>query len=116
MPQDRPKLRDTAAHVRLREELSEVHRRLDHLVNARDQMDGLLDAVLAIASGLERDAPLRRIVNAAIDLVGCRYGALGVLTADGTELAEFVYEGIDEQSRREIGHLPGGHGLLGLLL
>ncbi|TDQ00405.1 GAF domain-containing protein [Labedaea rhizosphaerae] len=116
MPPDIPKLRDSMGHLRLREQLSEVQIRLDELVNARDQLGGLLDAVLSIASGLDLDATLRRIVHAAIDLVGCRYGALGVLTADGTELAEFVYEGIDEPTRREIGHLPEGHGLLGLLI
>jgi signal transduction histidine kinase len=111
-----PSLRGTLSQLRLRELLSEVQDRVGQLVSARDQMDGLLEAMLAVAGGLELDATLRRIVHAAIDLVDCRYGALGVLNADGVGLAEFLYEGIGEKARSEIGNLPQGHGLLGLLI
>nr|WP_232376828.1 GAF domain-containing sensor histidine kinase [Amycolatopsis aidingensis] len=104
------------SQLRLRELLGEVQDRIDQLVDTRDQMDGLMEAMLAVAGGLELDATLRRIVQAAINLVDCRYGALGVLNTDGDGLAEFVYEGIDEQARQWIGHLPQGHGLLGLLI
>ncbi|OXM75020.1 histidine kinase [Amycolatopsis sp. KNN50.9b] len=100
----------------MRELLREVQDRIEQLLQSRDQMDGLLEAMLAVAGGLELDATLRRIVHAAINLVDCRYGALGVLNQDREGLAEFVYEGIDEATRREIGELPTGHGLLGLLI
>lgn len=109
-------LRGTLSQLRLRELLREVQDRVEQLVSARDQMDGLLEAMLAVASGLELDTTLRRIVHAAIELVDCRYGALGVLNPDREGLAEFVYEGIDEETRRRIGDLPTGHGLLGLLI
>ncbi len=111
-----PSLRSTLSQLRLRELLREVQDRVEQLVGARDQMDGLLEAMLAIAAGLDLAATLRRIVHAAIELVDCGYGALGVLNADGVGLAQFVYEGIDEEKRAEIGHLPEGHGLLGLLI
>ncbi|TVT51514.1 GAF domain-containing protein [Amycolatopsis rhizosphaerae] len=111
-----PSLKVTLSQLRLRELLSEVRDRIEQLSNTRDQLDGLLEAMLAVASSLELDSTLRRIVHAAIELVDCRYGALGVLNADGEGLAEFVYEGIDEQTRRKIGPLPQGHGLLGLLI
>ncbi|HKS43500.1 MAG TPA: GAF domain-containing sensor histidine kinase [Amycolatopsis sp.] len=109
-------IRGTLSQLRLRELLREVQDRVEELVGARDQMDGLLEAMLAVAAGLELDATLRRIVHAAIELVDCRYGALGVLNPDHEGLAEFVYEGIDEQTRQRIGDLPTGHGLLGLLI
>ncbi|GAB3488660.1 GAF domain-containing sensor histidine kinase [Amycolatopsis cihanbeyliensis] len=109
-------LRGTLSQLRLRELLREVQYSVEQLVDARDQMDGLLDAMLAVSSGLELDATLRRIVHAAIELVDCRYGALGVLEPGRDGLAEFVYEGIDESTRQRIGHLPEGHGLLGLLI
>ncbi|GHE81509.1 histidine kinase [Amycolatopsis deserti] len=109
-------LRETLSQLRLRELLREVQDRIEQLVQSRDQMDGLLEAMLAVAGSLELDATLRRIVHAAINLVDCRYGALGVLNQDREGLAEFVYEGIDENTRREIGDLPTGHGLLGLLI
>jgi signal transduction histidine kinase len=40
---------------------------------------------------------------------------LGV-RGDGHELTEFIYEGIDEATRKLIGPLPEGHGVLGVLI
>ena len=52
----------------------------------------------------------------ACRLVECRYGALGVLDAEGKGLAEFVHVGIEAAPVSRIGHLPEGHGILGLLI
>ncbi|MGV1003395.1 MAG: GAF domain-containing sensor histidine kinase [Candidatus Nanopelagicales bacterium] len=76
---------------------------------------GLFSAVVAVAAGLELGATLRRIVQAAADLVEASYGALGVLGPDG-KLTEFVHVGIDAALQAEIGHLPEGRGILGLLV
>jgi signal transduction histidine kinase len=76
----------------------------------------LLDAVQTVASGLDLPTMLRNIVQAAVDLVDARYGALGVLDASKTRLAQFITIGIDEDGRRAIGNLPEGHGILGLLI
>ncbi|MFC7615698.1 GAF domain-containing protein [Actinokineospora soli] len=101
--------------LRLDELLTEVQERLSELVQTRDRMHGLLDAVMAVGAGLELDSTLQRIVQAAVDLVDARYGALGVLgTQEG--LQEFVYVGITEEERARMGHLPEGRGLLGLLI
>jgi len=75
----------------------------------------ILDAFLAVSEGLDLPATLRRIVRAAADVVDAEYGALGVLDGHGG-LAEFVYVGIDEDTRRALGPLPSGHGLVGLLI
>lgn len=85
-------------------------------IRSRDRIDALLDAMLTVASGLDLEATLERIVHAAIELADCRYGALGVLNRARNGLQEFVYEGIDEDTRKLIGDLPTGHGLLGLLI
>ena len=50
-----------------------------------------------------------------MELVDARYGALGVLGADGT-LTRFVHAGIDEPTRERIGALPTGRGLLGVVI
>ena len=76
----------------------------------------LLDAVLSVGSGLELPAMLRRIVEASTELVDARYGALGVLDDTGTRLSEFLTVGVSEATHRAIGHLPEGHGILGLLI
>lgn len=76
---------------------------------------GLFSAVVAVAAGLDLGATLRRIVQSAVDLVDATYGALGVLGPNG-ELTEFVHVGIDQATQAEIGELPAGRGILGLLL
>jgi signal transduction histidine kinase len=76
----------------------------------------LLDAVLTIGSDLDLPAMLRRIIQSATELVDARYGALGVLDATRTRLAQFITVGIDDEAHRAIGHLPEGHGILGLLI
>lgn len=75
----------------------------------------LLDAVIAISSDLDQRTVLTRIVEAACELTGARYAALGVIGNDGS-LVEFVTTGIDDQRRSLIGDLPTGHGILGLLI
>ncbi len=75
----------------------------------------LLDAVMAISSDLDLHSVLDRIVEAACEITGARYGALGVLGHTGG-LVDFVTKGIDEEAHRAIGELPRGHGILGLLI
>ncbi len=108
---------ETLAQSRLRELLVQVQDRIAEIIGVRDQMDRLIDAMLVVTAGLDLDNTLRSIVHTAIELVDAGYGALGVREADKTSknLAEFVYEGIDDRTRVLIGDLPRGHGVLGLL-
>ena len=77
---------------------------------------GLLHAVLAIGSDLDLEAMLHRIVESAVELVGARYGALGILDEAGVGLAQFLTVGVDDDTHHAIGHLPEGHGILGVLI
>jgi len=108
-------LRETLSQLRLRELLAEVQDRIAKIVEGRDRLDGLVEAMLVVTSGLELDATLRSIVDTAIQLVDARYGALGV-RGHGHDLVEFVYQGIDDGTRALIGHLPQGRGVLGVLI
>jgi signal transduction histidine kinase len=81
-----------------------------------DELRRLLDAVLAVGSQLELPVVLEQIVESARHLVGAAYGAVGVLDEKRTGLSEFVTSGIDEAMKARIGHLPEGHGLLGVLI
>lgn len=86
-----------------------------HDGTVREDIDrGLFSAVVAVAAGLELPATLRRIVQAATDLVDAQYGALGVLDDNGN-LADFVHVGVSPTKADEIGELPKGRGILGLL-
>ncbi len=107
-------VRDTLSQLRLRELLAEVRDRVDEIMDSRDRMDGLVEAMLSVTSGLDLDETLRTIVHAAINLVDAGYGALGIRGHD-EHLTQFIYEGIDEPTRTLIGDLPEGHGVLGML-
>lgn len=72
--------------------------------------------MLLVGSELDLETVLQRIVEAAVDLVGARYGALGVLNESGTGLAQFITVGADETTKAAIGPLPKGLGLLGELI
>ena len=104
----------------LDELLQTVLGRVGEVVDARDRLQGLLEAVVALAGDLSLASVLERIVRTATELVGARYAALGVLdtTHPGAErrLREFVTHGLTEQERQEIGDLPRGHGLLGAII
>ncbi|MGE2727988.1 GAF domain-containing protein [Mycolicibacterium vaccae] len=108
-------VRTTLSQLRLRELLTEVQDRVEQIITGRDRVEGLVEAMLAVTSGLELDRTLRTIVHTAIELVDARYGALGVRGEDH-ELVEFIYEGIDEATSELIGHLPEGRGVLGVLM
>ncbi|MFJ3306606.1 PP2C family protein-serine/threonine phosphatase [Streptomyces sp. NPDC086549] len=83
-----------------------------------DRLQGLLDAVVAISREVELPAVLHRIVTTAMDLVGARYGALGVLDESGDRLEQFIADGLSEQERAELSgtDLPLGRGVLGHLI
>ena len=76
----------------------------------------VLDVGLALVSELDVDVVLRHILDAAQELTGAQYAAIGVLDSSKRELERFVYAGIDDETRAEIGPLPRGRGLLGELI
>src|SRR3974390_2271223 len=89
----RPEL---APNLQLDELLAELQGRLTAVLATRDRMRGLLEAVVAIGSGLDLESTLRRIVEAAVGLVDATYGALGVIGEDG-RLAEFIPVGVSQE-------------------
>ena len=104
-----------APRLRLDELLSQLQERLREVLDTRDRINALLEAVVGIGSDLELESVLRRIVEAAVHLVDARYGALGVIGEDG-RLAEFIPVGMDEAQIAGIDHWPEGKGLLGELI
>jgi len=76
----------------------------------------LVDAGIALTSELSLDALLQRLVEIAAGLTGARYAALGVLDPSGTHLERFITTGLDQAERDAIGDLPGGRGILGVLI
>ena len=73
----------------------------------------MLAAGIAIFSRHDLEHVLQQVVDAAREVVGARYAALGVLGEDRKSLVQFVTSGLDEATREKIGDLPRGRGLLG---
>lgn len=95
--------------------LEQLVDRAHEVLATQGRLRGLLRASQMITGGLALPVVLRRVVEAARELVGARYGALGVLAPNGG-LAEFVHVGMSEETAARIGHLPVGKGLLGALI
>jgi signal transduction histidine kinase len=76
----------------------------------------LVEVGSSLLSELDLEAVLGSVVEAARELTGAEYTALGVLDQDGRELERFIYLGIDDETRRQIGPLPRGRGVLGELI
>jgi signal transduction histidine kinase len=84
--------------------------------SGEDRYRRLVEVGSALLSELDLEVVLRSVVEAARDLTGAEYAALGVLDTDRRELERFIYLGIDDDQRREIGSLPRGRGVLGELI
>lgn len=75
----------------------------------------LSDAVLHIASTLELEPVLQKLVDAARELAHAKYAALG--TPDGMGgFSRFITSGVSDEEIAAIGPLPRTHGLLGAML
>ncbi|MGV9212094.1 GAF domain-containing protein [Micromonospora sp. RB23] len=103
------------SRVRLDELLQEMLDRVGEVMTSRERLRALLDAVVGIGTNLDLRTTLRRIVQAACELVGARYGALGVVGPDRL-LHDFIVHGVTPEQHTRIGDLPHGRGVLGLLI
>jgi len=75
----------------------------------------LLDVVLRLGAERRTEPVLRDILDAARELAGARYAAIGVPDGDGG-FALFLTAGVDAETWERIGALPRTHGLLGALV
>ncbi|MBV9000059.1 MAG: GAF domain-containing sensor histidine kinase [Solirubrobacterales bacterium] len=82
----------------------------------RSSGSGVLDVACGVLSDLDVDVVLERLLDAARDLTGAEYAAVGVLDPSRSELERFVTAGVDELTRQRIGALPHGRGVLGELI
>ncbi|WP_225835268.1 PP2C family protein-serine/threonine phosphatase [Streptomyces sp. NK08204] len=104
--------------ARLDAALDRIDEELRALATAKERVQSLLDAVVAITREVELPAVLHRIVTTAMGLVGARYGALGVLDESGEYLKQFIAAGLSEQERALLAEagFPRGLGVLGHLI
>jgi signal transduction histidine kinase len=82
----------------------------------RGRLRAIVRAGITLSSERSLDELLNRLVETAATLTGARYAALGVLDSSGGQLERFITTGIDEERVKEIGDLPRGRGILGVLI
>ncbi len=101
--------------LELEELLSQLVARATEVMATQGRLRGLLHANQMIVGDLALPVVLRRIAEAARELIGAEYAALGVIAPDGY-LSEFVHVGMGTDLVEQIGRLPQGKGLLGALI
>src|SRR5215213_5617582 len=77
--------------------------------------EALSDAVLAIAAEHAVEPVLQKLVDAARELAGARYAAIGVPDGEGG-FSRFITSGMSDELIASLGELPRQHGLLGAML
>lgn len=82
--------------------------------DAQARLQRLLEANRQAVEHLDLSTVLRQIVEAAVEMVGAQFGAIGVL-GRGHALDEFIHVGMDAATVARIGTPPVGRGLLGAL-
>ncbi|HJP58213.1 MAG TPA: ATP-binding protein [Gemmatimonadales bacterium] len=80
------------------------------------RLEQLVTAGTLLTSELSLEGVLQRVVEIAVDVIGAKYAAIGVLAPDGRTLESFTTMGISEAERAAIGPPPRGHGILGLVI
>jgi signal transduction histidine kinase len=80
-----------------------------------DILQALHQATLAIAELDDLHKVLQRIVDAARELVGAQYAALGVPNHEGY-LDAFIHSGMTQEEVAQMPHFPHGLGLLGEII
>ncbi len=96
--------------------LRELVNRAQDIIGVEHKLHRLLDAVVSVASEQSLPDTLRRITELAAELSDAEFAALGVIGPDQTQLAEFITVGMGPHARAEIGDLPSGKGILGLII
>jgi signal transduction histidine kinase len=81
-----------------------------------ERLRRLLDVGRTLVAELQLESVLRQVLETARELTDAHYAALGILDERKQELERFLYIGIDAETRREIGPLPRGRGVLGELI
>jgi signal transduction histidine kinase len=93
-----------------------INRRETEIQLRSEQLAALHEAALTLTRELDLQMVLQKVVDLARELSGARFGALGVLSEDGTLIEQFITSGMSSQSRKAVGDPPKGYGLLGALI
>jgi GAF domain-containing protein len=104
-----------APRSELEHTIEQLIERAQQVLRTQGRLRSLVHANSLVVANLDLAQMLRRIAEAAVELVDAEYGALGVIAPDG-RLEQFIHVGMPDEDAVAIGHLPEGHGLLGAVV
>jgi signal transduction histidine kinase len=81
-----------------------------------ERLARLVEVGRALVAELDIEVVFDRLLEVAREITGARYAALGILDERKEQLEQFLTVGIDQERREQIGSLPRGRGVLGLLI
>lgn len=81
-----------------------------------ERLELVVSTGLMLASIPTLDGVLQRVVELAVEVIGAKYAAIGVLGLDNRTLERFVTIGLTPEEVARIGSPPQGHGILGLVI
>lgn len=85
-------------------------------ISLSDRLERLAQATPELISEVSLEGVLQRGAELAAQTIGARYAAVGTLNLDGRTLETFTVHGLTPAQRAQIGPLPKGHGILGLVI
>ena len=94
----------------------QLSQREDEIHKRAAQLEALNMSGVSLVTELDLGVVLQKVVDLSRELVGARYGALGVLDPDSKAYQQFITSGITEPRRKQIGHPPHGLGLFGYMI
>ncbi len=92
----------------LEEAISSLIEQSERVLRAQGRLRALLRATQAVLEQSDLTLVLRSIVEAAIELVGAQYGAMGVINPERDALEQFLYVGLTERGGSR--HRPSARG------
>ncbi len=109
---------DARVHAKLTGEIYELWNALQQMVRSIQHKELVVRTIINTAVSVVQKDNIEEIgkviTEGARKVLRAQYAAFGVF-GEGGRIVHFVTTGMDEQTRRRIGRLPEGHGLLGLL-
>ena len=84
--------------------------------STQERLERLVMTMSALVGEVSLEGVLKHVVQAAAELIGAHYAAIGLLAPDGRLLESFTTHGVDDELRARIGEPPRGHGILGLVI
>jgi len=90
---------------------SQISRREVEIQKRAAQLEALNMSGLSLITELDLGIVLQKVVDLSRELVGARFGALGVLDDEGYAYQQFITSGMNDAQRKAIGSPPQGLGI-----